>query len=419
MRRNQLSTGATLVALNVALLSGCATTILDSASSADTGVAYYLPKALLPVQLADVEGNLVLTVDKPQFVADLNHRYVLSYVPDAAASDTVEITVDPATSLLQTASSTADDKTGELIVAIARSAATIAQLVAQSSEAAGTKTVIFEELIDPAQDITEVVKRMNGVAMRHAAARYSDLKCSGTPDKEAIERCQGYTAWRTVAPISFATCQATTQECRRETTHDAASAKTDSAPVPVRIPVTPSRDCAGGVCYRAAIPYRIEFTLNKTNYYSTVVSLPNETPTMLWSFNRTAFVKRINNAEFQNGMLKKVHLEKPSEAVEVAMLPVNVVKAVFESITGVFKFRVDLTNGEKSFVDAQKALLESQAALQKTMTPQSAEQAQVLLSGSTNGRAVASLPPIMPAPQPGAFPGATVSPSAPGTGARR
>lgn len=397
------------------MLCSCATTILESSATGGSGVAYFLPKALLPVQLADVNGNLVLTVDKPQFVADLDYRYTLSYVPDAAASDTIEITVDPATSLLQTASSTADDKTGDLIVAIARSAATLAQLIAQSGEA--PKTVLFDELIDPTKNLDGVVRRMNAVAVKYGADTYTRLNCGTKPADGDKERCEGYRSWRTGAPIAFTACRATGQECSVKVAVAAdAPGAAASPPAPKPAVIVPA-DCNLGVCYRPAQPYRIEFALNTQYQYSTVVSLPNDGPVMMWPFGRTAFVKRINNAEFQNGMLKKVHVEKPSEAVEVAMLPVNVVKAVFESITGVFKFRVDLTNGEKNLVDAQKQLLDSQNALQKAMTPQSAQQANVLLSGSTNGRAVAGgLGAITPPAQAGAFPGGSVSPSNPGTG---
>lgn len=401
-----------LTAFALAAIAGCATTILRSSDTGRTGVVYFLPRALLEVQLADVNGDLVLTVEKPQFVADERYRYVLNYVPDPAASDSFEVAIDPSTSLLQTASSTADDKTADLIVAIARSAATVAQLVAQAA-GAPSRVVIFHEQIDPTQDLAEVVARMNAAAIGYSNATFARLQCESNPklSDELKGACEGYKTWRSGSPIAFAICRATLVQC---------PPTQPSQPTPAVAASIPLPDCTPGVCYRAAVPYRIQFSLNLRNQYSTLVSLPNEGPVMLWPFERTAFVKRVNNAEFQNGMLKKVHVEKPSEALEAAMLPVNVVKAVFDSITGVFKFRVDLTNGEKAFVDAQKQLLDSQQALAKAMTPQSTsggQQQNVLLSGSTSGRTVpAALRGIDSQVQAGGFPGGMVSPAAAGSG---
>jgi len=181
-------------------------------------------------------------------------------------------------------------------------------------------------------------------------------------------------------------------------------------------------DCSVGVCYRAPAPYGIEFTFNNRYTYGTVVNLPNERPVLVLPLERTAFVKRVDSAEFENGMLKKAHFEKPSEALEIASLPENVMTAIFTSLSNFIQAKIDISDKEKGLAQSQTALLQADKDLRdkRIAVAQAAAQRQtnVLISGSSSGRRIApklgaiTIPQTQP-PQGG--PGGSVtSPSNPG-----
>lgn len=348
--------------------------------------------------MSDREGALVLTVGVPEFIADERHTYLLQYKSNPLATDTVDLTIDPKTNLLQTVNATAEDKTSQIIVELAKAAAMIAQAAAEG------EIVIFERKIDPDDDtaVAALVRDMNMVAKGHATLMYennctsrrTDNKISGNTDS----KCKSYRALIAGPNISFVVRK----------------------PMPLS---TEHADCSVGVCYRVPAPYGIEFVFNGQYTYGTVVNLPNNRPALVLPLDRSAFVRRVNNVEFENGMLKKVHIEKPSEGLEVASLPVNVMTAVFTSISNLVQAKIDISDKEKGLAQSQAALLQAQKDLQdkriEVAQTAAARQSGVLLSGSSSGKHfLPRLPPLtssQPQPKPPAIPdGGLGSPSSPG-----
>ncbi len=392
-----LSVGVAVAALTVA---GCVSTPIVGSQTGlvpPSGIAYSLPKALLDVTLSDAGGELKLTVGAPEYIADQRYTYLLQYKPDSFASDTVEITVDPKTTLLQTINTTAEDKTADTIIELAKAAALAARsaLLAQAAEA--PEVVILEQKIDPddEENVKTLVTRMNTAGASHANQMLAKLSCP-VADKTNQAQCDSYRKLSSPAQISF-------------------SIKPIGQPTPA---VSAVPDCSLGVCYRVLVPYRIDFAFNDGAYaYSTVVNLPNNGQPVVWPLDRTPFVKRVNNAEFENGMLKKVHVEKPSEAVEVASLPVKVVAAIFDSITNLVQFKINLSDKEKALAESQKTLLEAQRTLEnaRNPVPQSAGNAtKALLAGSSGGRTINPRLQEIQIAKPAAPPAGLISPSNPG-----
>jgi hypothetical protein len=170
-------------------------------------------------------------------------------------------------------------------------------------------------------------------------------------------------------------------------------------------------------------PYGVEFIFNGQYAYGTGVNLPNSRPAPALPLERTTFVRRVNNVEFENGMLKKVHIEKPSEGLEVASLPVSVMTAVFTSISNLVQAKIDISDREKGLAQSQAALLQAQKDLQDkriaVAQTAAARQPGVLLSGSSSGkRILGRLPGITPSQsqpkQPAISDGGLSSPSNPG-----
>jgi hypothetical protein len=377
---------------------------------ASGGLVYSLPKAVLDVKLTDSDGDLVLTIGEPEYIADERYTYLLQYRPNAFASDTAELTVDAKTNLLQTVNSTAEDKTGQIIVELAKAAAKAAMLAQLAPEKGGI--VIFERKIDPADDnaVAALVRDMNAVAEGHATRMHNKNNCSNTKqagtnqasakqaDTEKADTCASYATLKQGPNISFIVRK------------------------PTPLDVEPA-DCSVGVCYRAPAPYGIEFVFNGQYAYGTIVNLPNDRPAIVLPFQRSAFVQRVNNADFENGMLKKTHIEKPSEALEVAKLPETVIDAIFTSISNLIQLKIGISDKEKLLAQSQTALLQAQKDLQNAlvqMERQAAKESRPngLLSGSSSGLHFAPRVPGMedqkPSPNPPTVPSNQVSPSNPG-----
>jgi len=385
-----------VVVIVCATSAGCGA-ILGSVGGklpASGGLAYSLPKAVLDVKLTDSSGDLVLTIGEPEYIADERYTYLLQYRPNAFASDTAELTVDAKTNLLQTVNSTAEDKTSQVIVELAKAAAKAAML---AQAAAGEEIVILERKIDPADDnaVAALVRDMNVVAKGHATHMYNKNNCSNInqADNKLVDKCASYATLKQGPNISFVV--------RKPTPLEAEPA-----------------DCSVGVCYRAPAPYGVEFVFNGQYAYGTIVNLPNDRPAVVLPFQRSAFVKRVNNADFENGMLKKAHFEKPSEALEVASLPEAVIDAIFTSISSLIQAKIDISDKEKGLAQSQAALLQAQKDLKDKRVQMEQEAAQsrtnVLVSGSTSGRRLAPKVPAIQ-PQQSTSPAGPNSPFSPGS----
>jgi hypothetical protein len=362
MRRALMIIGL-IFALSV--LAACGGTLMGSVSgnlSASGGSAYCLPKAVLDVKLSDIDSDLVLAVSDPIYVPDERFTYLLEYRPNILSSDTVELTVDPKTNLLQTFNGTAEDKTSQIITQLAEAGA----MIAFKTKAQPGETVIFERSVDPADDsaVAELRKAMNAVATGHAENMYQTLNCES--GKENRDKCHNYDILR-----------------KREDLISFVIRK------PSPLTAEPA-DCSLGVCYRVPAPYGIEFTFNNQYSYGAVVNLPNARPAIVLPLKRRMFVKMVDNAVFENGMLKMTHYEKPSEALEVASLPVTVATGIFSSVSTLIQAKIDISDKEKSLAQHQAAESQAKKNLQDKQTTAAQDVANkktgVLLSGSSSGR---------------------------------
>jgi hypothetical protein len=121
----------------------------------------------------------------------------------------------------------------------------------------------------------------------------------------------------------------------------------------------------GGIYYRPALPYVITFkTRDESRARESIRSaqtiyLPNAAPILSFDIYRPAFVKFIQTVEFENGMLKSFNLTKPSEAVGLINLPVELAKSIVSIPSELFKFRIETTQDEGGLLEAQRKLIEA------------------------------------------------------------
>lgn len=302
-----------------------------------TAFAYMLPKAVVPVQLYESQGNFYINATDPIYLGDPLHQYYATYNASPFSSDTVDVVVD-SSGLLKTVNVTADDKTSEVLINLAKSFASV-RYFGKESSSLQTATLIATVDIDPDDVVTlraasDALTAAMRIRINHGIRENCSQAAASDPNKK--ELCGIYSSLRASRPKAALDAYA-----------------------PVLPPQTELPDCSIGVCFRLPVPYRLTagFKFGKdVAISSAVVALPNGGPIVATDFSRTPFVKKVINAGFTDGMLTSLKIEKPSEAVQIAILPANIIAAFFEAITSTFGSRQKALEAEERYIGALNKL---------------------------------------------------------------
>src|SRR5262245_21775620 len=225
--------------------------------------------------------SLRLVDATPDHVADLSYNYVLQYNPNAGASDRVCMGVDEK-GLLNYVEAATKDETANIIVSIAKFFGRIAGPGAFTVSGTLQKLNDFTITIDPydERDRRSVGKMIN--------ERFPEL---GDHFEFAVE---GFP--QTKAPSSR-----------------------DSCPV-------------DRICYRTVVPVRVGLFDRRSKRssvrYAMVANL-SEVNTI--DVRRALFIEKVTRLGFTDGVLSYARINKPSEALEAAKLPLTVYDAVITS----------------------------------------------------------------------------------------
>jgi hypothetical protein len=323
------------------------------------GVPYFLPKAALKVTLSDVNGQFQVIVGSPRYIADEKFPFLLQYRPSAFASDTAEIDVDPNKGLLSKIDMKAEDKLDDIAIEIARAAVVIAEA---ADERPGI--ILVEQEIDPAntEEVNNLVAEMNKRARTNALLQRK-AACANKQSKSCIDYENIISG---AVNINFLITK------------------------PQAYPDVLT-DCNVGACFRVPMPYGISVDFGDLgSSYKTRVEIPNEMPAIPISLDRVSFVTKTAIIEFKDGMIDKVRVEKPSEALELVSLPLRIVGAVFDTIGKLIKFRIDTTDSETALATAQGKLIDAESKLREqriaSMKQEAAAEAAPLLVANSGGR---------------------------------
>jgi hypothetical protein len=125
-----------------------------------------------------------------------------------------------------------------------------------------------------------------------------------------------------------------------------------------------------GFYYRPLLPYVLEIHGGNQQTISKTVLLPNEAPIFSYGVRRSAFVQRITQVKFVNGCLSEVYVSKPSEALELARTPIKIVQAVASIPTNLIQLKFDVSSARTKLLTQQSneiaatmALIEAQRKL--------------------------------------------------------
>ena len=139
-----------------------------------------------------------------------------------------------------------------------------------------------------------------------------------------------------------------------------------------------------GVIYRPALPWRmtVKELPSGTVQSQHIVSIPNKSPLLSIPLDRTAFVNRVNEITFTNGVPTKIDITKPSEALAIVSIPLDILDGVLTSISKIIPLAGVQAKAEADLLQQQKLIYENMLALEKAKAEYEASQTGAALKES-------------------------------------
>jgi hypothetical protein len=256
---------------------------------------------------------ILLAAVTPTEIADRDRAYSLQYDPSMRSNDRVCLGVDNK-GLLASVEGAADDKTGDIVVAIAKLAG---RLMGPGAFAAAANSSITDAETGKLRDFSLEIDPLNP---KHWEQVNSFLdQHYGKAGKRYSFGIQGV----------------------KDLMPDGTNA---------------GRCPPNSVCYRTRVPVRFVLTDDQgrvnSSYYKEVVS---QRVTGRVDVSRALMVEKITKLSFTNGVLSGVNIRKPSEGLAVAKLPLTVIDAITTSaLAAPGDFLAKATGNTKAYSDSLK-----------------------------------------------------------------
>lgn len=110
-----------------------------------------------------------------------------------------------------------------------------------------------------------------------------------------------------------------------------------------------------GILYRPIIPYLIEITNEKNESIKSQVAYLPDDQIVEFDITRASFVKKVTEIDFENGSISKFSINKPSQSLELASIPVDILKSIIAIPTELIQLKIDLSSKNKDLIEAQQA----------------------------------------------------------------
>ena len=127
-----------------------------------------------------------------------------------------------------------------------------------------------------------------------------------------------------------------------------------------------TKDIENGLLYRRDMTYVVQLKASNKILAEELITMPNNSPISLVSSDSRFLVTAKYESLFENGMLTSDKANIPSEVLAAVSLPATVAKTMLSVVTDVFKLRFDNTKGQTDLVDQQTKLLDAITKLKKT-----------------------------------------------------
>ncbi len=148
----------------------------------------------------------------------------------------------------------------------------------------------------------------------------------------------------------------------------------------------------GGLLYRRSIPYTLEIRerqlskLVKGEWHdvedenirlsqrlisspkkSVQVMLPNKSPIAMVSMETGWFITTKYDVGFQDGMLTKLDVQRPSELYSLIQIPINIAKDIASIPSEILQLKFDYSSKDTALLESQKKNIEAQDDLKKAI----------------------------------------------------
>jgi len=316
-------------------LSGCGAVYSSRNIQSVTDVSsivYSVPTTLLAIEVREVEerafpirreGEIELIVTGI-VLPDTNHTYSLDRNGSAFASDEVTITVDHL-GLLTTVDTRVEDKTDDIVIALAKSVSGIATYGIPG--------------VSSSKDIAGEDKRDFGC-----------LKGQPLPTKIIVD------------PTDKTTWPEWIRGCLDVRAISEQSTRTIAARGP--------ESCERGICHRVPLPYIVTLDFGDVLYAQELEYFLNESPVVSYDVSRSPLVEKVEDLTFRDGILTSATISEPSTALEVANLPLNVVKALLSAPAEILRLRVDYNSEVENAYATDVRALEAENAYREFLQEQ-------------------------------------------------
>jgi hypothetical protein len=282
---------------------------------------YFLAKHLLELTVTTGSGSTSIQA-KTAAVPDRTAQIQVGFALSPLAEDNIEIQYQ--NGLLKQITATAVDKTGEIIVALAKD---VGLFRAGKASSPLVKSLQFDPFdARQAERVNRELGRGNCVEVE-------------IYDNQWSPGCGGYSMGQGVGM----------------TTVDTAGDISTSAATPF----TP------GIYYRRSVPHRVHIVANGKTAELKNYLFANDGPVLRVDIDRTAFVTRETKVVFDGGELTSVVVKKESEALAVAKLPVQVFDAYVSGVTDALTQRKAVEDAKANLYNAQAGEIKARTALIK------------------------------------------------------
>ncbi|WP_421981438.1 hypothetical protein [Roseibium sp.] len=258
-------------------------------------VAYHLPKSIVSLNVAlDKDGKVTIGKATEKRVADPNAHYRLNLKQLPTANDQFTLAVG-ADGLLNSAKITNEDKTADIISSAASlfSEAAKSFLTNRQDGARPSPTFSVDLVFDP-DDPRQVAYSADQLSAASAGNFYLALKT-----------IEGDFLYRQNRPIPGRRLSKTGEN------------------------VSVARRCEGSFCFRTMRPIIVEIkTKGRTLVSRQTVDVVNTKQVSSFDVRRAACVKKVTDLTFEDGVLTKADITKPSEILGCISIPATILKAI-------------------------------------------------------------------------------------------
>lgn len=309
---------ATIAAATLVACTAIESAPLSSGKPAN-GITYYLPKTLIPIQVARDGQYVSVVIDNPITVADTDFALVAEYQHSWLSDDDFKVTT--ADGLLLGVTSITTDRSLDALKSVAELVKELVKLSAVPVEGAA---VVFDGQVDP---------RPGGIGQSELA--------------DALAAYGG--------SVSF-------------------SKLTRSPTTEPQLTVDDLARCSVGICYRAMEEYIVTFHIQTSEGPQTIQKrIQSATGSLVAvTLDRSAFVKREITIALIGGVPTELADKKPSEIIELLGAPIEIVKSFASIPSDILTLRTQqvndqaaITNAEAAKINAQTGLIEALAKLRK------------------------------------------------------